>query len=220
MIYSIIDMEGKTVYYYSFTSKVITGHKLLFVEDSYQQKIVNINRVDDNTDNRINRFIQEYINKNIINIIIKEFLCNENILSKPNTRISKYKILILEHLIPWLIRKVSAEILVILVFSSIHDHNSSHYSKISFSAMNYMQHFITLFVISYWAYTGNASALQLQVQLLFIHVNNFMIEIRYVTRELSLDRLEVTMNLLHETLGFVTLRKNYFYSNENKKIQY
>ncbi|KAL6589486.1 hypothetical protein U3516DRAFT_772049 [Neocallimastix sp. 'constans'] len=106
MIYSIIDMEGKTVYYYSFTSKVITGHKLLFVEDSYQQKIVNINRVDDNTDNRINRFIQEYINKNIINIIIKEFLCNENILSKPNTRISKYKILILEHLIPWLIRKV------------------------------------------------------------------------------------------------------------------
>ena len=56
-----------------------------FVEDSYQQKIVNINRVDDNTDNRINRFIQEYINKNIINIIIKEFLCNENILSVTET---------------------------------------------------------------------------------------------------------------------------------------
>jgi len=36
-------------------------------------------------------------------------------IGKPNTRISKYKILILEHLIPWLIRKVSAEILVILV---------------------------------------------------------------------------------------------------------
>jgi len=58
---------------------------LKFVEDSYQQKIVNINRVDDNTDNRINRFIQEYINKNIINIIIKEFLCNENILSVTET---------------------------------------------------------------------------------------------------------------------------------------
>lgn len=61
-----------------------------FVEDSYQQKIVNINRVDDNTDNRINRFIQEYINKNIINIIIKEFLCNENILSVTETWVFQY----------------------------------------------------------------------------------------------------------------------------------
>jgi len=63
---------------------------LKFVEDSYQQKIVNINRVDDNTDNRINRFIQEYINKNIINIIIKEFLCNENILSVTETWVFQY----------------------------------------------------------------------------------------------------------------------------------
>ncbi|KAG4088141.1 hypothetical protein H8356DRAFT_1340827 [Neocallimastix lanati (nom. inval.)] len=62
------------------------------------------------------------------------------------------------------------------------------------------QYFITLFVISYWAYTDNDSALQLQVQLLFIHVNNIMIEIRYVTKELSLDRLEVTMYLLQNFL--------------------
>ncbi|KAG4084865.1 hypothetical protein H8356DRAFT_1362610 [Neocallimastix lanati (nom. inval.)] len=39
------------------------------------------------------------------------------------------------------------------------------------------QYFITLFVNSYWAYTDNASALQLQVQLLFIHVNNIMIAV-------------------------------------------
>ncbi|KAG4086909.1 hypothetical protein H8356DRAFT_1336499 [Neocallimastix lanati (nom. inval.)] len=68
--------------------------------------------------------------------------------------------------------------------------------------LNIAQHFITLFVTSYWAYTDNTSALQLQVQLLFIHVNRIMIakianclEIRYVTKGLSLDRLEVTIEL-------------------------
>ncbi|KAG4093240.1 hypothetical protein H8356DRAFT_1428982 [Neocallimastix lanati (nom. inval.)] len=59
------------------------------------------------------------------------------------------------------------------------------------------KHFITLFVISYWAYTGNAGALQLQVQLLFIH---FMIpeianclKIRCITKELSLLGLKLPL---------------------------
>ncbi|KAG4104745.1 hypothetical protein H8356DRAFT_1357857 [Neocallimastix lanati (nom. inval.)] len=82
-------------------------------------------------------------------------------ISKLNTRISKHKILILEHLIPLLIRKVGAEILheekyfqvkihtylyffrktVFMILknyrivenSSIHGHSSSHYAKISYS---------------------------------------------------------------------------------------
>ncbi|KAG4081994.1 hypothetical protein H8356DRAFT_1334006, partial [Neocallimastix lanati (nom. inval.)] len=124
MIYSIIDMEGKTVYYYL----LLQSERFDKLEPTNSLNL----KVDDNTDNRINRFIQEYINKNIINILLKSSYCSNTKMTlrigKPNTRISKYKILILEHLIPWLIRKVIVRFMIT---------NSSHYSKISFSAMNY-----------------------------------------------------------------------------------